>query len=492
MRLVIGDEVGQLKAVGLGDGWLKPASAAAKAQEDSEGADGSRRAKGKKLRGVAGASKGGRIVTRLGKVDRDQGIERLSWADPNDWRAGTVWSTTDGAVRFSRCAAGPDVPVFGTKTEVIEDSLIETFDGFKFDDGCKGLEAHDGHLFTCSGAGNVQACKFDPRAVGKKAFDKDAGVVATWSAGEHVSRIRRSTVTNLLATGGKNNDLKLWDIATQQAVFKARNVPHDFLDMEVPVWVTDMCFFPGSGSGPAKSLSGGAPEKVVTCTAYSYVRLYDTRVQRRPVQTADFSKPANKNEGRHSAASYHMNCIVAVDDNHVVVSNNTGEVFQIDLRTMALAGRYKPFAGSVRSLAMHPTLPLMASVGLDRYVKVHNTESRDLVLCIYAKQRLSTVLFADETPVVPERQSGSERVAVLDKTVAAADDDDVHSLSDMDSGDDDEDAGKEDKVKMPSRNKQGAPKRGKQGAKARASPSAKPAAKAKKDGPARKRQKRAA
>lgn len=40
--------------------------------------------------------------------------------------------------------------------------------------------------------------------------------------------------------GGRENDLALYDIETEEPVFKARNVPNDWLQLRVPIWVTDM------------------------------------------------------------------------------------------------------------------------------------------------------------------------------------------------------------------------------------------------------------
>lgn len=44
--------------------------------------------------------------------------------------------------------------------------------------------------------------------------------------------------------GGRENDLALYDIETEEPVFKGRNVPNDWLQLRVPIWVTDMkvCF----------------------------------------------------------------------------------------------------------------------------------------------------------------------------------------------------------------------------------------------------------
>ena len=44
----------------------------------------------------------------------------------------------------------------------------------------------------------------------------------------------------VIAIGGRENDVALYDIETQEAVFKGRNVPEDFLHLRVPIWVADM------------------------------------------------------------------------------------------------------------------------------------------------------------------------------------------------------------------------------------------------------------
>ena len=48
------------------------------------------------------------------------------------------------------------------------------------------------------------------------------------------------TVTLVFAYGGRENDLCLFDLEKQESIFTARNVPHDFLSLRVPVWVSDM------------------------------------------------------------------------------------------------------------------------------------------------------------------------------------------------------------------------------------------------------------
>jgi ribosome biogenesis protein NSA1 len=41
-----------------------------------------------------------------------------------------------------------------------------------------------------------------------------------------------------------------------------------------------------------------------------------------------------------------------------------------------VVGGYKGLAGAVQQLQLHPTLPLLASVGLDRFVRVHHVHTR--------------------------------------------------------------------------------------------------------------------
>ena len=44
----------------------------------------------------------------------------------------------------------------------------------------------------------------------------------------------------VFAVGGRENDLVLYDLETQESIFRGRNVPNDFLQLRVPIWVSDM------------------------------------------------------------------------------------------------------------------------------------------------------------------------------------------------------------------------------------------------------------
>ena len=53
---------------------------------------------------------------------------------------------------------------------------------------------------------------------------------------------------------------------------------------------------------------------------------------------------------------------------------------------------YRGFAGSIRCVECHPTLPLVASCGLDRYVRIHDLEQQHLMNKVTTKESLFTHL----------------------------------------------------------------------------------------------------
>ncbi|OQS07003.1 hypothetical protein THRCLA_00978 [Thraustotheca clavata] len=194
----------------------------------------------------------------------------------------------------------------------------------------------------------------------------------SFSVGHDIQVLRVDPLnSNVIAIGGNERDANLWDLETQQAIFKAKNVTHDNLDMRVPVWVKAISFLPPSEG-----------QRLVVGTAYHQIRIYDTKTKRRPVQEVSF--------GDLPITS------MAVHENRVIFGDTAGNINALDLRTLKHLGRYAGSVGSIRDIAIHPTMPYMAAVGLDRMVHVYNIESRKSYATHYAKQRLNSVLFTDE------------------------------------------------------------------------------------------------
>ena len=89
----------------------------------------------------------------------------------------------------------------------------------------------------------------------------------------------------------------------------------------------------------------------------------------------------------------------------VWVANAAGEIEVLDLQAGQMAGAVKGATGSVRCLALHPTEPLLASVGLDRFLRVHSTVNRKQLCAVYLKQKLNGVTFC---PAAPQQEAAPE------------------------------------------------------------------------------------
>lgn len=115
---------------------------------------------------------------------------------------------------------------------------------------------------------------------------------------------------------------------------------------------------------------------------------------------------------------------MARDDSVLYTGDTTGRVSRIDLRTLRLSGTYKGNTGSVRDIAIHPTLPRLATVGLDRIMRVFDSESRQQLHRVYLRQQLNAVLFTSEEEVKMFAEEESEESDVDNAS-------DVNEASDM-------------------------------------------------------------
>ncbi|XP_074087352.1 WD repeat-containing protein 74 isoform X2 [Macrotis lagotis] len=227
----------------------------------------------------------------------------------------------------------------------------------------RGLAKHDGCLITCVESGILRIWPED-----------SSEHIKELSVGPGVCRMRQDPDRpHIVATGGKENSLKVWDLQTssQEPIFKAKNVRNDWLNLRVPIWDQDIQFLPGS-------------QKIVTCTGHHQVRVYDpSSPQRRPVLETTY--------GEYPL----MAMTLTPGGNSVVIGNTHGQLAEIDLRQGRLVCCLKGLAGSVRGLQCHPTQPILASCGLDRVLRVHRLrEPRGLEHKVYLKSRLNCLLLS--------------------------------------------------------------------------------------------------
>ncbi|XP_027014517.1 WD repeat-containing protein 74 isoform X2 [Tachysurus fulvidraco] len=222
-----------------------------------------------------------------------------------------------------------------------------------------GLAVTDRSLITCVESGLL------------KVWPEAGQETVEINVGSGVCRMRQNQLErHHVATGGKENPLKVWDLQRPDTpIFTAKNVANDWLDLRVPVWVRDMAFLTHSN-------------KIITCTGHHQVRVYDPSCQRRPVLQAEFG------EVPLTALS------VPPGEDSVVVGNTQGQLATLDLRKGLVRGCMKGMAGSVRGLQCHPSLPLVASCGLDRFLRIHNLQDRTLTHKVYLKSRLNCLLLS--------------------------------------------------------------------------------------------------
>lgn len=178
--------------------------------------------------------------------------------------------------------------------------------------------------------------------------------------------------------GGRENDLKIRDMASGSVTYKARNVPHDDLDMRVPVWVRGARFLP-----PQAAAGGSKPGTVVAVvTGHHHVRIYDVRAGRRPVKSV-------------TEGEFPYTCMaLSGDGSSIVAGDTTGALRRFDVSTLRVSGSYKGIGGALRDVDVHPTADVVASVGLDRCLRLHDLKTRRLLHRVYLKQRLNCVVFA--------------------------------------------------------------------------------------------------
>lgn len=207
--------------------------------------------------------------------------------------------------------------------------------------------------------------------------------------GDNLSRMRQCPKERkLIATGGKarQNRLRVWDLSTKTNIFESKNLPNDSLQLEIPIWDNDFRFF------DSNTLS--------TCSRYGYIRFYDIRAQRRP--TLKFQ---NKEQISFSC--------MAVHGNSIYVGTTTGGMRAFDSRHLKhQIHTYKGFTGSVTDIEVDENGKFICSSSLDRYVRVHNTESTGLMYQNYLKSKGTAILIKSGESKSKNDQSDSSCVIV--------------------------------------------------------------------------------
>ena len=90
--------------------------------------------------------------------------------------------------------------------------------------------------------------------------------------------------------------MQIWDVnqictgqlrqlkGVNQPFWQAKNLPNDHLDLQIPIYDTDLVF-----------MSSVGPDCLVACTAYGEIREYDTRIRKPAISVDLFDDNDGKN-----------------------------------------------------------------------------------------------------------------------------------------------------------------------------------------------------
>ena len=130
--------------------------------------------------------------------------------------------------------------------------------------------------------------------------------------------------------------------------------------------------------------------QIIVATGHGKLRIYDTKVGRRPQLNIPFK------ERRITCVSPDKS------EQRWWVTDAEGNFQSYDVSIGKFLGGIRGVSGSVRSTDLHPTLPLIVSGGLDRYLRVHSTRTRAMVMRLYMTSQLCVVKWLG--PVGSEEQ----------------------------------------------------------------------------------------
>ncbi|XP_012251897.2 WD repeat-containing protein 74 [Athalia rosae] len=236
----------------------------------------------------------------------------------------------------------------------------------------KGISRYNDTVITAVESGHVKLWR----------YDKDEQILI--NAGKDLHRMRHSKFDEkIIATGGRENELKLFDLETQKQVFTEKNVAPDALQLRKPIWVSDIGFLPNS--------------LVATASKFGYIRLYDPGAQRRPVLNLLL-----KNEALTALTT-------TSKEKHVVVASGRGRMNLIDFRNPGkVLNTYRGAVGGITDLSCSQSEPLLVSVSLDRHLRIHHMETKRLLEKIYLISSLNSLLLRSNFSIREDKKTEAD------------------------------------------------------------------------------------
>ncbi|KAG7195711.1 Ribosome biogenesis protein nsa1 (NOP7-associated protein 1) [Scheffersomyces spartinae] len=229
--------------------------------------------------------------------------------------------------------------------------------------------------------------------------------------------------TGVFAYGGKELDVKivkLFDDSINvkqnddnggfkpECLFSAKNVKNDHLDLRVPIWITGIQFLESESSGSYK---------LITTTRYGQLRIYNTLEGKRPRH--DYQLCEKPVLTVNFANEDHTEVIIT--DTHTLMgkfslTNVDSRGFQMHSAsagdivkpTLKLLGKY--LGGNTGATFGTDVVEdeMFAAAGLDRYFRLFDVSTREVLAKIYLGVEASAVLLLDIEDEEVEQQAEEE------------------------------------------------------------------------------------
>lgn len=232
----------------------------------------------------------------------------------------------------------------------------------------------------------------------------------------------------VFAYGGKDNDLQIIKLYDENQVkkkgfkfadagswkpkvlFKAENVEPDHLGLDVPIWVTGILFQKSTGSKHFK---------LVTSTWYGHIRKYDTlsdeepiasyKVCEKPITNLRFATDSEEDIIITDTHTYVAKLsLIKVDAKAVrIVSASAGTFYRPSLKVL---GRYSQGGntGAINSVEHSPASEIVATGGLDRYLRVFDVKTRNLLAKVYVGTQISSIVFIEDDSLLNSEKEAAE------------------------------------------------------------------------------------
>ena len=217
---------------------------------------------------------------------------------------------------------------------------------------------------------------------------------------------------NIIAYGGKEVDLKvvkLYDENLNSSIFKkdykklfkpevvfaAKNVKNDHLDLRVPIWITGILFFKNDTKDSFK---------LITSTRYGHLRIYDSTHGRKPKKNYQVSQDPILTL---TFADEHQNEVIVTGPNSLIAKYSLTQVDEKAFKTNSASageivkavpkslGKYTG-GNTGATYAVDVVENIVAFSGLDRYLRIFDVNTRELLAKVYLGVEVSSLVILDD------------------------------------------------------------------------------------------------